>query len=257
MKKIRKLLKELGKEFDCILTSPKPQPVLFDHLPKCGGTTLNDYLRLHYPRRRIFKTKGKDPFSSVEQFKSFSKKKRYRYDLVQGHLVHHLINDVKPDCLVVTILRSPVERIISHYYYAKSSPDHYLYNEILAHNISLDDYATSEISVETQNWYVKHFSGLSSSEVNLNPDVSLDKAISFLSTHYDIIGLLDEFDDFTKTLQQKANYKNDYSGSKFRVSLDRPLTNDIPLSIRKRIEDANQLDIALYNHVKHQAAIGN
>lgn len=32
----------------------RPAKVLFDHLPKCGGTTINLYLPANYPERFVY-----------------------------------------------------------------------------------------------------------------------------------------------------------------------------------------------------------
>jgi len=64
--------KDLKKEFDYFFNASKPKRVLFDHLHKCGGSSLNKYLETHYPRRKIFSTNGRKPELSIEKFKSFS-----------------------------------------------------------------------------------------------------------------------------------------------------------------------------------------
>ncbi len=40
---------------------PTPQRVLFEHVPKCGGTTVTNYLISQYASKRIFSIDGNNP----------------------------------------------------------------------------------------------------------------------------------------------------------------------------------------------------
>ena len=115
-KLMAKIKQEIKREIFSYFSKENPNKILFDHLPKCGGSSLNKYLEMHYPRRRTFSIDGYHPEVSVEKFKNLSKKNRHGYDLVKGHLAHELLDYVHPECLKVTVLREPVDRIISHYY---------------------------------------------------------------------------------------------------------------------------------------------
>ena len=112
------------------MSKNKPKKVFFDHVPKCGGTSVTDYLQDHYLRRKTFSVKTHDASASIESFKTKSQETRYKYDFVKGHNAHKLIDHVNPECIKVTVLREPLDRIISHYYYAKRVPAHYLFEII-------------------------------------------------------------------------------------------------------------------------------
>lgn len=42
---------------------------------------------------------------------------RHRYRLITGHLTDDLLSDVHPDMIRITVLRDPVERIVSYYWH--------------------------------------------------------------------------------------------------------------------------------------------
>ena len=60
----------------------------------------------------------------------------------------------------ITVLRDPVDRIASHYYYAKRYPTHYLHKEITGRNMSLQDYASARLSDELDNGQVRMLAGV-------------------------------------------------------------------------------------------------
>jgi hypothetical protein len=248
---------ELVKEFLYVLTaSRRGHKILFDHLPKCGGSSLNKYLEAHYPRRKIFSLNTYALPSSLENFRKLSQKKRYGYDLVKGHMAHKLLDHVHPECIKVTVLREPVDRIVSHYYYAKGSPSHYLYSHIHSNQMSLVDYANSNLSAELRNWYTVHYSGLTSQEAERNPRESIDKACETVLTRYNIIGFLDDFSFFADTLRKQANFRYAYTNTKINVSEGRPRVENLEASIIDKIKQINYLDIELYKKIK-SAIINN
>ena len=245
---VRRIVSHLKQEFVYHLPATHPRKILFDHLPKCGGTTLNAYLDQHYPKRKIFSTDGSNPTKSVRLFKDLPKQQRHGYSLVKGHFAKALFDYVDPECLKVTVLRDPVERIISHYYYARRTPNHYLYSIIHNSEMSLEDYANS--SDELRNWYTAHFSGLPVDVAEEKPEESMAKAADILLTHYDIIGFLDKFPLFIDNLRKQANLGYEYNNYRANVTQNRPNIESIPQSTIEKIEQLNYLDIALYRKIR-------
>jgi len=241
---------ELIKEFVYVFSASKPRKLLFDHLPKCGGSSLNEYLEMHYPKRKTFSIAGSKPAASVKEFKRLSQRVRHEYDLIKGHQAYKLIDYVHPEFLKVTVFREPIDRIISHYHYVQRRPAHYLYPKIYESGMSLSDYATSGISGELENYYTRRFSGRSLQDTEKNPEESIAIAFDSIMKRYDIIGVLDNFSSFTEALRHQANLRYEYQNKKVNVTQDRPSINDLEHSTIKKIEQANALDIALYRKIK-------
>ena len=253
--RVRKMVvqtkQELIKEFLYLFSASRPRKILFDHLPKCGGSSLNAYLEAHYPKRKTFSTDGLNPDASVNEFRKLSQRERYGYDLVKGHLAHKLLNYVHPECLKVTVFREPVERVVSHYYYAKRTPEHYLYSKIHQSQMSLEDYVTSNLSGEVRNWYTSHFAGLLAEKAETRPEESITRAFEVVLKRFDIIGFLDDFSLFVETLRKEAKLRYEYQNEKINITEERPGLNDIDRSILGKIEEINQLDIALFRRIRN------
>lgn len=241
---------ELQKEFVYLFAARRPARILFDHLPKCGGSSLNIYLEAHYPRRKTFSINGLDPTASVKRFKRFSQSKRHGYDLINGHLANDLMEYVHPDCLKITMLREPVDRIISHYYFARWSPSHYLHAALRESDMSLKDYAASDLSEELRNWYTTHFTGLTAAEAEKNPEAAVNRAIDAVLNQFDIIGFVDAFSSFTDVLRARAGFRYAYQGRKVNLTPGRAGIRDVPETALSTIRQANHLDIMLYRKIR-------
>lgn len=246
---------EMMKELRYIDTSSRPKKILFDHLPKCAGSSLNFYLAKHYPRRKIFSINGSNPTTSIDIFKNKSERERHSYELIKGHLGHELMNFVHPETIKITILREPVERVISHYYYAKRTPQHYMYKVIHDSNVSLDDYVSLNPDGELSNWYISHFTGLSAEEVKSKPQYSISKASAEVIERYDLIGFLDKYSEFIENLKRLTKLRDTYKHVKINTTVGRPSIDDIPLDTIQKITESNAIDIDFYNNIKSNAVV--
>ncbi len=240
----------LKKQILYYMPVEQPKRILFAHLAKCGGSTLNEYIKLHFPSHRLFAIDGKNPLASIEKFKNLSEKSRHKYELICGHSANSLIKFAHPDCLKTTMFREPVERVISSYYYKKNKKSNPLSSKIGVANMDLDKFIDSDWDSSTRNYYIKEFSGLSHKDILNDPDKAIAKATDHLLVQYDIIGFLDEYSQFIKILRSRANLRYEYDGGKINVTKNKPLAKDIHPSTIEKIKQLNHLDIALYNNLK-------
>ena len=240
---------ELCKELAYTRSSRRPHRLIFDHIPKCAGSALGAFLKLHYPDRKVFTTKGSGPLESVEQFRQLPEAKRHSFELLKGHFTGHLIDCAHPDCLVVTVLREPVDRIVSHYYFAKEKPTHYLHEQIHSDNLSLKDYVESGISHELQNHYTLHFSGFSVEDAERDPEGAITKAYECLRG-YDLVGFQDELPAFVGKLSQLVGLRFPFPEKKVNVTQVRKNVREIDDVALEAIEKANALDLELYRRIR-------
>ena len=230
----------------------KPSPILFDHLPKCAGLTIIQYLLTQYPQRVTYITDERKPSESAKKFQSLSAESRHGYHLVVGHCTHQLLDYVHPDSIKLTIFRDPIERIISHYFFVRQYKRHYLHKKIVESNMSLEDYATSELSCELRNFYISHFSGLSADEIDQNPDRSVERAVNVVKKEYDIIGFQDDLVSAMNKLQNLAYLSQPFEDRVFNKTQNKKTAEEISAKTKKAIARANSLDVKLYNQLKTQ-----
>lgn len=228
----------------------KPRRVLFDHLPKCGGSTVTKYLYKQYRSHQIFQINGRRPHDSVVEFCSLPEKIRHQYRLILGHLAHELLDEVHADTISITILREPIDRIISHYYYVLRDTGHYLHQKVIDQNMDLKAYVTSGLSFELCNWYTTHFSGWKFDQAKADPERAVQIAFDTIEQRYDLVGFLDNLEELMNQLKNLARYKVRFENDLFNKTSDRPSREEIDPSTIELIRKSNAIDIELYSRLK-------
>ncbi len=228
----------------------RPKRVLFEHIPKCGGTTISNYLKSNYNQKRIYEL-GSNPTTSVDYYISLPEKERRKYDLIIGHGAHRLLNYIDNDFIKLTIFRDPIERIISHYYFVMKSPRHYLHKEIKDKDMTLADYVTSGISGELRNNYVCRFLEISAKEAERNPQESIMRAYEIIQNEYTVFGILEKIEKVMNAMSKLACYKKKYTNNRANTTHQKPAVSCIDKSTKNLISEVNFLDIKLYDLIKN------
>jgi hypothetical protein len=138
----------------------------------------------------------------------------------------------RPDIKFITVLRNPVDRYLSHYQY---------WVQVLGKKITFPEFLALE---ELKNFQTTKIAG--------KPDVNA--AIKIIEEKIFLTGILDEFDNFLVVLKNKlAPEPFDIAYKQKNVAQTNTIKdriyNDFHL-FKDQIELNNQLDKALYEHVK-------
>ena len=248
MKKNRNTIKS-KKEEDRLLFGKKPDRILFDHLPKCGGTTIFWYLRDHYPANRIFDTRFTYP-ETIKEFKSYPEYIRFGFRLITGHHTFELLNYVHPETKAIIVFREPVSRIVSHYYYVLENENVKAHIELVNKNIKLGDYPTSEINSGLRNFYTRRFSRLSFEEMEQNQEFAIEKAFNFITSNYILVGFQDNLVDFVEKIRELTNLDKPFINRRINKTKNKVSFSQIPEETKQKIAESNVLDIKLYDLLK-------
>ena len=106
------------------------RPVLFDHLPKCGGSSIASLLADEYPAHCVLRLDGTDIERKRAEFCALSKKDRREIRLIVGHGADQFRDAVSADFFHVTLLREPVSRVVSFIRYVQREKSHYLHDKL-------------------------------------------------------------------------------------------------------------------------------
>ncbi len=224
--------------------------LLFLHIPKAGGITLNSILEHQFRRDRIYHVPAQNPPLGVAQFAALSEAQRSHYRLVTGHVLYGLHRYIPRPATYLTFLRDPVERVISQFYFARSNPEHYLYAHTNEPGMDLMGYATRQVSREISNQQVSMLAGVPVSRQERPPDRNmLEAAKEHLSSHFSVVGLMEEFDTGLLLMQRAFGWKIP-PYLRENVTRGKPSTRQVDARARELLAELNALDIELYAFAK-------
>ena len=226
-----------------------PKRVLFEHVPKCGGTSIVNYLMSNYRQDEVFYIRGVQQLAYIDYYKRLSELQRDRFHLIVGHGAHQLIDEIPNNWITVTVLRDPVKRIISHYNFVLRTPNHYLYEKVKTTGMPLEAYATGSLTTELRNNFVCRFIGKTPDEAEQTPEQSVEQAYQVLQQRYNIVGVLEQIDATMQVLKEKAGFVNEFGGRKLNFTVYRKPPAAIAEATRKAIAEVNFLDVQLYERV--------
>lgn len=231
-----------------IETTANSTLIFFLHLPKTGGTTLNSIIKRQYLSHQILSIDQQ--FNTTIQAPQMSKSELSKLKIVKGHFSFGYHQFFSRPFTYFTMLRNPVDRVISDYYHIIRVPQHKLHNQIISQNMSLKDYVCSGISRMSENGQTKFLSG-QHTEIGFNQCSSeiLELAKNNLKEHFIVVGITEKFNESLILL--KRAFKWDFKKClyiKQRVGNNRISKNDIPIKSLKLIQKYNQFDLELYHY---------
>lgn len=225
--------------------------LVFLHIPKTGGRSLYQVIRRQYQRTEILALDN----TRMSGFKSLPESKRRKIKIVQGHFgmeagVH---NFLPQPFRYFTILRDPIDRVISTYDYILRNPDHTHYNTIVSNHMSLHDFVARGVSlIGIDNGQTRLLCGIpdvGGIDFGKCPDEMLELAKNNLREYFAVVGIVKRFDEMLLLLQKTFNWKTPLY-VKQNVAKKRTEKSAIPQETMELIRNYNRLDMELYRYAE-------
>jgi hypothetical protein len=230
--------------------NPVGESVVFLHIPKTAGQTLEKILERNYPRDRILTFSGHDHRVEIERFKKLPETQRAHYRLIKGHLRFGLHRFIPGKSSYIAFLREPVARVLSFYRYARNLPDHYLHRELNENGVTIRDLIKRNATPELFNHQTRMIAG--DEWDDLRRDVSEDalaRAQENLRTHFSFVGLTEEFDASVCLLRRNFGWSVPFY-VKRNVTVQKSSGRDVDPETRAALREANALDLKLYEYAR-------
>lgn len=227
--------------------------LLFMHIPKTAGTTLDTIIEKQYTPENIVNLNSSSVDITFENkniesllFTEINKKPAAKG--VIGHFrfgMHEYFTDKK--CSYIAFLRNPVDQYISQYDYAARLDEFPDIKRKVFHNNGITGFINSEISYYASNMQTYFLSGETRENLLANPNLCLEKAKENLIEQFTFFGLQEFFNLSLILLQTHFNWrKYPYYKSK-KVRGNKLKKEDLDNNIISRIKEINHMDIELYS----------
>ena len=226
--------------------------VIIIHIPKAAGTTLQEVMwRQCKPQRVFYFYRGPDQHS-IDTFRELPEHTQARLRYIGGHMPFGLHQWLPQPTTYITILRNPVERIVSDYYHVCKNPIHRSHSEPIEKNISLEYYIQRIVDENTTNLQTRWVSGCVDFDSVIPPYENLpanalDLAKENIENFFSVCGLIERFDESLLLMQKILGWKNVYYMRR-NVGKRRASKDQLSGTTRRLIEKYEEKDLELVEY---------
>lgn len=221
------------------------EKILFAHVPKSGGTSLSHMLRARYPLSFFKLDEHASRLASPNR--SLGEWMQFKSDLMRYHAqtgTHYIqahapvdggfVEEFAGDYNFITLLRHPVDRMLSHYFFDKRlsvmSPEEFL----------------DSPRGFTESHVLSHFFGSLDWDTPEDVEAASQRAIQVLES-FSCVGILEEPETFADNLKEAVGVK--LKIPRRNIGQDRKDSLFTP-ELMARVEEMCAHDMRIYEHMK-------
>jgi hypothetical protein len=220
--------------------------LIFVHVPKTAGTSITACLDYHFPNEAIYPgwTFARMPYDMAEIRAALAGKR-----LIRGHFYRGVSRFVDKNPVWMTILRDPVERVLSLYSYMHTQEwSHPAYRYPLERFITGD--MPYDLRGDTENGMCKFLAADWINEQYTSPQ-ALSRAIDFID-RCAMVGITERLDESRDLMAATFGWERLKRVVRENVSTQRIQRNEVDPALIDIIRRNNAQDYALYDYAMAQ-----
>jgi hypothetical protein len=228
------------------------ETLVFVHIPKTAGSTLNAVIDANYNASAIAQVES-PVRKGVEDLIALPADRQRGIRVVRGHGTMGMHASWGGACAYITLLRDPVDRVVSQFHFIKESKTHPLGKQIREEGVTLDCYVSEGLNPQLENGQVR---ALSAEGNGVGRDVPfgectpamLARAIAAVDKQFILVGLQERFEESLALMASVLGWTIPHVEA-CKVTRQRPRVDALPEKTRELIMAQNLLDGELYAHV--------
>lgn len=218
------------------------EALVFLHIPKTAGTTLNRIIEWQYNPLRIFTVDPHRMRATIERFKTFSEQRRRTFQVVRGHLSYGIHDFLPQGATYITMLRDPVSRLLSSYHFILRRPLHPLHRKMKSEGLGPADLI--RLTPQSQNLQCRFISGIGKG--GAIDERALQMAKENLTRSFRVVGLSERFHESLLLMIAAFGWNVPFYENR-KVAKVRP---QVDPKLLEMIREQNRLDVELYDFGK-------
>lgn len=227
------------------MTQPN-SPIVFVHLPKTAGITLWLILQRQYAPEHVCRTE------SLDEMAALTPAQRQAIQAYVGHFPFGADTVLGTPCTYLTLLRDPVERILSHFAHvvreAQRKPDHVMRGAHADSPADLERYLEIGFG-EKDNAQTRALAGLDGAAYTSCSEAVFEIARQHLHERIAVAGVTERFDESLLLMQRRLGWRTPFYGRE-NIGPNRLPREHFPPSLLAEIARQTEWDQRLYECAK-------
>jgi hypothetical protein len=217
--------------------------LIFLHIPKTGGSTLNPILDWNYDNKSFQITR----YAQIAAFLALSDEEKLQYKVLRGQVYYGIHQDIPEACQYICILRHPYKRLVSQYFYLN------VRKAALGEKLSEMPFeAFLEQEPFQAYMQLNLIAGGSSVDEALRrplPTNALEIAQANIEKHFPVLGLIDNYDESLLLMKRAFGWQRAFY-SRQNVNKNSPKFEDLPKATQALIEQACEPEMVFYDYAR-------
>ena len=228
-----------------LMTLPEAYVIIFNHIPKVGGTSIY-YLFLDVlGENKCFRHRERIPDTNefTPPITDLTEAERQTLRFAMGHFAYgnHRLFVQQP--YYIGIIRDPVERLVSDYYYNRERGQEKLKQKALA--FTLEEYALDKLSNPSSQM-------VSNAQIRLLTGAdNLEDAKSILENEYLLACTTPQLDAFQTLMLRFMGIQNPRALRR-NVTKSKPARVELSSSTVEALKARNDVDLLLYQYIEQR-----
>ena len=220
------------------------KPIIFLHIPKTAGTTVQHIMHNVY-RGETFFTTGN--YKQIELFQKFSDEEKLKISVLKGHINFGVHKMYPAPIQYFTFFRDPIKRTISAFNHIYKDKGHVFNEEIIKKQYTLKQMLQEGYVKNFDNCHVRFIAGAIDVEYGKINQEIYEQAVYNFDKYFNAFGISDRFNESIIYIKRQLDWPlpfyvnaNESDRIKATVNFDSE-TYDL-------INHYNKYDLQLYNY---------
>jgi hypothetical protein len=218
------------------------EALIFLHIPKTAGTTLNRIIESQYSPFSIYTIDPHRIRATAERLQQLPEARRRRLRVVRGHVLYGIHQSLPQGATYITMLRDPVARVLSAYHFVLRRPLNPLHRKLKTERLTVED--CLRLFPDRHNLQCRFISGVR--DTSIKDERLLKIARENLSRSFAVVGISERFEESLVLIGQRFGWNLRFYENK-KVAKNRRLVDP---KLADLIREHNRLDVELYEFGK-------
>jgi len=224
---------------------------VFVHIPKTAGTSFQNALR------QVLGNDAVSPSFNASELSEAEAERLDKYSVISGHISITDVNRYFPDRRILTILRDPLERCISWYFFARMTPpvDGSPSDVFAAQQNGIEEFFSLDKRIIYRNIFNRQVRQLGDHVLNMETDhvKALERAKDTVSSAA-WVGRQEHLADDLADLAEAFPQFSGLSLGRLNCTIGKMSSDRLNPETARRILEFNAYDVELYAHAAGRTA---